>query len=293
MHDYKERFYVETCLEDSEPERRMRAQLRELTTRMFRQSWAPAETWWFVLKARRPFGTPRVPRARMRQGFDWTALDPGVRAQIRRHAHARWRQEVVVEVAEDAEGAVGKSVYWLQVFNRFSFKRVPRSVVDTEPLLTVTFSTRMDPAPYNLSASEQDSLCAQMEKTFCWTGVRQIRLIRFIDARDRVTDTYKHNFTVQLVVEPSEQTADRHVQDDAALEVITAPEEFTLHISDLEPHAGFFEPGHPNARAGAAGPDTAAARGARPRAHHGASAAPAVSMCSCAPAVAMACCVQQ
>ena len=50
MHDYKERFYVE----DSEPERRMRSQLRKLTTRMFRQSWAPAETWWFVLKARRP-----------------------------------------------------------------------------------------------------------------------------------------------------------------------------------------------------------------------------------------------
>jgi hypothetical protein len=109
----------------------------------------------------------------------------------------------------------------------------------------VTFSTRMDPAPYNLSASEQDSLCAQLEKTFCWTGVRQIRLIRFIDARDRVTDTYQHNFTVQLLVEPSEQTADRHVQDDGALEVITAPEEFLLHISDLEPHAGFFEPGHP------------------------------------------------
>jgi hypothetical protein len=33
--------------------------------------------------------------------------------------------------------------------------------------------------------------------------------------------------------------------DDGALQVITAPEEFTLHISDLEPHAGFFEPGHP------------------------------------------------
>ncbi len=155
-----------------------------------------------------------------KKGIDWTAFDPGVRAQIRRHVLGRWRHEVVVEVAEDvgwpvpyqfAVGAVGESVYWLQVFNRFSFKRVPRSVVDTGPLLTVTFSTHMDPendfegayeAPYNLSASEQDSLCAQMEKTFCWTGVRQIRLIRDIRATgnfERVTDTIRHYFTVELV----------------------------------------------------------------------------------------------
>ncbi len=91
---------------------------------------------------------------------------------------------------------------------------------------------------YNLSASEQDSLCAQVHQRFCWTGVRQIRLIRFIEAAaQRVTDTFRHYFTVELVLE---ETA-----ADGSLAVITAPEEFTLHISDLEPHAGFFEPGHP------------------------------------------------
>jgi hypothetical protein len=33
--------------------------------------------------------------------------------------------------------------------------------------------------------------------------------------------------------------------DDGSLEVITPPQEFTLHLHDLEPHAGFYAPGHP------------------------------------------------
>ena len=52
MHDYATREYVDW--EDSEPEQRMRSELRELQMGMFRQFWEPAKihTWWFVLKAR-------------------------------------------------------------------------------------------------------------------------------------------------------------------------------------------------------------------------------------------------
>jgi hypothetical protein len=56
MHDYKERFYVETCLEDSEPERRMRTALSELQTAMFSRQLHHDDwtyTYWFVLKANR------------------------------------------------------------------------------------------------------------------------------------------------------------------------------------------------------------------------------------------------
>jgi hypothetical protein len=157
-----------------------------------------------------------------------------------------------------------------QIINRFSFKRVPRSVADTEPLLTVTFSTRLNrtdfeadsegehfEAPYNLSASEQNSLSAQVEKTFCWTGVRQIRLIRFVNGYQkqknqvaasgllpsqqsqnpesmRITARARRRyeyFTVQLVLK---ETADDGA-DDGALKVITPPQEFKLSAHDLEP----------------------------------------------------------
>jgi hypothetical protein len=167
--------------------------------------------------------------------------------------YARWRQEVVLEVDSDCrwpvpyESVADESDDWLHVITQFHFKRVPRNVTDTAPLLTVTFSLRVDrtffecgyeyeyEAPYNLSVSEQDSLCAQVEKRFCWTGVRQIRLIRFIESTgsfERVTDTFRHNFTVELVLE---ETA-----DDGSHEVITAPAKFTLHIADLEPEPGYL-----------------------------------------------------
>ena len=170
------------------------------------------------------------------QRFDWTALDAGVRAQIRRHAFDRWRQEVVVEVAEQRRwpvpyqaAYVDREVHWLDFIKRFSFKRVPRSVADTEPLLTVTFSLLLDRennfeqgfgAPYDLSLSEQDSLSDQMEKTFCWTGVREIRLIRQVSHVQSywLWDTSRHKFTFELVLE---ETADDGV-------VIRAPAELTL-----------------------------------------------------------------
>jgi hypothetical protein len=175
------------------------------------------------------------------QRFDWTALEPEVRAQIRRHAFDRWRQEVVVVLPDQrrwpvpyqaAEGAVDGSAYWLDFKKRFSFKRVPRSVADTEPLLTVTLSLLVDrennfegyEAPYNLSLSEQDSLCAQVEKTFCWTGVRQIRLIREAPQNSfYLRDIDRHKFAVELV---SEETADDGV-------VIRAPAEFALEARDV------------------------------------------------------------
>ncbi len=52
MHDYAQHVYVDW--EDSEPEQRMRSELRERQMGMFRQFWEPAKihTWWFVLKAR-------------------------------------------------------------------------------------------------------------------------------------------------------------------------------------------------------------------------------------------------
>jgi hypothetical protein len=161
MHDYKERFYVE----HSEPEQRMRSALSELQTEMFSRRLPPdgwTYTWWFVLKAK------AITRPPMRPRIDWTAFDPGVRAQIRRHAHARWRQEVVLELPEDCRWPVPYSLAAvggeLLCTKRFSFKRVPRSVLDTAPLLTVTVSLRVDrtqfdsnfEAPYDLSASEQD-----------------------------------------------------------------------------------------------------------------------------------------
>jgi len=161
-------------------------------------------------------------------------------------AFALWRQEVVVEMPEEcrwpvpyqaAEGAVDDSVYWLAVKKRFSFKRVPRSVADTEPLLTVTLSLLVDrennfeqgyEAPYNLSLSEQDSLCAQVEKTFCWTGVRQIRLIREAPQNSYYfRDIDRHKFAVELV---SEETADVTANDGV---VIRAPAEFALEARDV------------------------------------------------------------
>ena len=56
MHDYAQHVYVDW--EDSEPEQRMRSELRERQMGMFRQFWEPAKihTWWFVLKARQSFG---------------------------------------------------------------------------------------------------------------------------------------------------------------------------------------------------------------------------------------------
>ncbi len=259
MHDYKERFYASSIdLEDSEPEQRMRAALSELTTRMFTQFWAHAETWWFVLKARQPPSRPPTPP--VRQGFDWTALDPGLRAQIRRHAHARWRQEVVLECNWHAPWPVpyqlAQASDSLEVSKRFSFKRVPRSVMDTAPLLTVTFSLHVDRTqfnseyeePYNLSASEQDSLCAQVERTYCWTGVRQIRLIRFVThqrwrTRDDVTDTNCHNFNVQLVLEDLEETADDGSQ--VSVIAITPPNECFIYYPQFVPHEAYSEPGDP------------------------------------------------
>jgi hypothetical protein len=174
-------------------------------------------------------------------GIYWTALEPGVRERIRQYAFALWRQEVVVEMPEEcrwpvpykaAEGVVDEPAWWLVIINQFSFKRrPPRSIDDTEAnLLIVTFSTRLDrtdfeagyEAPYNLSASEQDSLSAQVEKTFCWTGVRQIRLIRHLEHH-----TSKHKFTVELVLE---ETA-----DDGSYQLITTPAEFTLHTLPSTP----------------------------------------------------------
>ena len=250
MHDYKERFYASSIvLEDSEPEQRMRAALSELQTEMlsrgFHDGWT--YTCWFVLKARAITPPP------VRQGFDWTALDQGVRAQIRRHAFDRWRQEVVIECNWHAPWPVPYEMARtddfanrVEIVKRFSFKRVPRSVVDTAPLLTVTFSLHVDRTqfnrqyqePYDLSAYEQESLCAQVERTYCWTGVREIRLTLLIDERAiRNPLIFDHYFDVQLVLEER--------ADDGSREVITPPKEFFIYKPHFLPRGEYSGPDDP------------------------------------------------
>jgi hypothetical protein len=59
------------------------------------------------------------------------------------------------------------------------FARIPGDIVDTPaPLLKVTFIEIVDPEAIHefRSASELDSLRAQMDSRHCWAGVRKIRL---------------------------------------------------------------------------------------------------------------------
>jgi hypothetical protein len=132
--------------------------------------------------------------------------------------------------------------------NRYSFKRVPQSVMDTAPLLTVTFSRRLYSdfrqkfgakrlAPYNMSASQQDELRAEVEQPLCWQRVREIRLYRHIDNalnRDsiHVTDHWDHYYTVQLVLEGLH----------GSRQVKTVPS--TISALRIDERPGINEPGH-------------------------------------------------
>jgi hypothetical protein len=76
----------------------------------------------------------------VRTGFDWVALETEVRAQIRRHAHARWRQEVVFEEPADCPWPVPYRAptsdefhefnTWINTIFWFSFRREARSIAD-------------------------------------------------------------------------------------------------------------------------------------------------------------------
>ncbi len=128
----------------------------------------------------------------------------------------------------------------------FSFKRVPQSVADTAPLLTVTFNRRVDrtafedmrihPEYYDprhmFSAAEVDSLCERMDRTSSWTRVRQIRLIRHFDYANLPRDTFFHYFTFQLV-----RAGNTHQRED---ELISAPAEFRLSLNDFRPAPAMF-----------------------------------------------------
>jgi hypothetical protein len=171
--------------------------------------------------------------------------------------YARWREEVVYEEEHGCR--------WPQKYrntyhrtrkdefgcvNRYSFKRVPQSVMDTAPLLTVTFSRRLHdefrhkfgarrPAPYNLSAEQQDELRAELERPLCWQRVREIRLNRHIDTslnpHSRLTDrSSDHWYTVQLVLEGLYANGPR--------QVITVPSAIWCLAS--EPRPEYHVPGH-------------------------------------------------
>jgi hypothetical protein len=80
-----------------------------------------------------------------------------------------------------------------------SVERIRTGVLDAAPMLTVTFHQYLEPETFRidetaerrrrergnvnrfqaLSASELESLCAQMDRTTCWRNVHTIRLIRW------------------------------------------------------------------------------------------------------------------
>ena len=141
-------------------------------------------------------------------GFNWTELDRGVRAQIRRHLRETvsftsiyWQNWPVPYYSTSAKAWWSqriRNIQRLPVRFTLSFDRVRESVVDVAPQLTVTFSTQLRPEDFleeqaaerrrhneflahdefrELSASELESLCAQVDRTSRWRNVHTIRVI--------------------------------------------------------------------------------------------------------------------
>ena len=171
-------------------------------------------------------------------GFNWTELERGVRAQILRHVddrsgrldlHLRGREPWPASYDSRGHSCFSHDVHTIQ-----NLRFVTQGVLQAWPaaLLNVTFSTRLDRwwpdedewwpdeddeareiwAP---TAAMEDALYAQVQRTYSWTGVRAIRLIRH-DGIER-DDYDQDSFTFQIV--RSGEHGD---------EVIEAPESFRL-----------------------------------------------------------------
>jgi hypothetical protein len=148
-------------------------------------------------------------------GFNWTELERGVRAQILQHLQEATRRSVSYEGIIFQNWPVPynssslsrwmsqriRNTERLPVRFTLSFDLMPASVVDVAPQITVTCSTQLERKHFlksqeterqeterrrvqdndrefrELSASELESLCAQMDRTTRWSNVHTIRVI--------------------------------------------------------------------------------------------------------------------
>ena len=147
-------------------------------------------------------------------GFNWAELERGVRAQIlqnlqeatrrrvswRHMAYQNWPVPYYNTSRTEWRSQRIRNVQSLPMWFTLSFDLIPESVLDVAPQMTVTFSTQLQPEAFlrseaaarrrhnnaaqhndrefrELSASELESLCAQMDRTTRWRNVHTIRVI--------------------------------------------------------------------------------------------------------------------
>jgi hypothetical protein len=165
-------------------------------------------------------------------GFDWTELDAGVRAQIRRHLQEATRRSVSFTDTSSQNWPVPyhainsrswrsqriRNIEHLPMSFTLSFDLIRASVLHVAPRMTVTFSTQLRPEDFlrsqaaerrrsntspqyndrefrELSASELESLCAQMHRTTRWRNVHTIRVIGWpINGTESTNDKYTFEF---------------------------------------------------------------------------------------------------
>jgi hypothetical protein len=161
-------------------------------------------------------------------GFNWAGLERGVRAQILRHVDDRsGRLDLWLSGREPWPASYDRtySCFDHDVHTIQHLRFVTQGVLQAwpAPLLNVTFSTRLDRWWPDEDVDEiwapteamENELRAQMQRTYCWTGVRAIRLIRN-DGAER-NDPDDDEFTFQIV------RGGEHGD-----EVIEAPDSFRL-----------------------------------------------------------------
>ena len=135
-------------------------------------------------------------------GFNWAGLERGVRAQIRRHLRDITRARVDIHGPDWEDWPAPyqirnpSNIRHLPTSFTLSVERIRNSVLDAAPLLTVTFHHYLEQEKFlrsernergrayvnqfqALSASQLESLCAQMDRTTCWSNVHTIRVIRW------------------------------------------------------------------------------------------------------------------
>jgi hypothetical protein len=144
-------------------------------------------------------------------GFNWAELDPGIHEQILQHLQEATRRSVSWTHLTYQNWPVPyyntsrtewrsqriRNVQSLPMWFTLSFDLIPESVLDVAPQMTVTFSTQLRPEDFlidqaaerrrhneyndrefrELSASELELMCAQMNRTTCWRNVHTIRVI--------------------------------------------------------------------------------------------------------------------
>jgi hypothetical protein len=143
-------------------------------------------------------------------GFNWAELERGVRARILQNLQEATRRRVSWRHMAYQNWPVPyyntsrrawmsqriRNIEHLPMWFTLSFERIPASVLDVAPQMTVTFSTQLRPEEFlthqahgrrrhntadnefrELSASELESLRAQMDRTIHWRNVHTIRVI--------------------------------------------------------------------------------------------------------------------